>query len=83
MMLLRPLQQSEKKSLYKFTKVALCVLGAVLIVYGCWYLVSQYLSAPNNPEFWLGIFPAYIGSMMILISLAMKLEWFTDARRFW
>ena len=83
MMLLRPLQQNEKKSLYKFTKVTLYVLGAVLIIYGCWYLVSQFISAPKNPEFWLGMFPAYIGSMMILISLAMKLEWFTDARRFW
>jgi hypothetical protein len=80
---LRALELSEKKALYRFSKYMLVVLGGLLITYGCWFLISQYLAAPSNPEFWFGIFPAYIGSMMILISIAMKLEWFTDARKFW
>ena len=80
---MRALELRKKKALYSFTKVVLVVVGVVLVVSGCWYLVSQYLEAPNNPEFWFGLFPAYIGAMMILISIAMKLEWFTDARRFW
>ena len=80
---MRALELRKKKALYSFTKVVLVVVGAVLVVSGCWYLLSQYLAAPNNPEFWFGLFPAYIGAMMILISIAMKLDWFTDARRFW
>ena len=80
---MRALELNKKKALYSFTKVVLAIVGVALVISGCWYLVSQYLVAPNNPEFWFGLFPAYIGAMMILISIAMKLEWFTDARRFW
>lgn len=80
---MRPLELREKRALYRFAKTVLYLCGAALIVYGCWYLVSGLLSTPANSEFLFGIFPAYVGSMMILIAIAMKLEWFTDARRFW
>ena len=80
---MRPLELEEKKALYKFTKTILVLTGSFLIVYGCYILASGLLSSSHDPGFWFGIFPAYIGSMMILMSLAMKVEWFTDARRFW
>ncbi|MGI0091675.1 MAG: hypothetical protein ACREBS_08200, partial [Nitrososphaerales archaeon] len=73
---MRPLDLDEKKTLYNFTKTVLLVSGILLTIYGGWFLVSQFITAPHNPEFWFGLFPGYIGSMMILISLAMKLEWF-------
>lgn len=80
---MRPLELSEKKTLYKFTKAVLIILGLLLLALGAWYLANGLLGAERDPEFWFGIFPAYIGVMMILISLAMRIEWFTDARRFW
>jgi hypothetical protein len=79
----RPLELHEKKALYTFTKAMLIVLGSALLVYGTWFFISRFLGSPHNPEFWFGIFPAYLGCMMILVSIAMKIEWFTDARRFW
>jgi len=80
---LRPLELGEKKTLYKFSKAILVLAGATLIFYGGWYLVDGLLQSPHSSQYWFGIFPAYVGSMMILISLAMRIEWFTDARRFW
>lgn len=80
---MRPLNEGEKKRVYNFTKIALLLAGFALLLYGIWYILSQYIASPSNPSFWLGLFPAYIGSMMMLVSIAMKLEWFTDARRFW
>jgi hypothetical protein len=69
--------------LYKFTKMLLVIAGIFLLVLGSWYLAGGLLGFGHDPEFWFGIFPAYVGVMMILISLAMRIEWFTDARRFW
>jgi hypothetical protein len=80
---LRPLKDNEKRALYNLTKAALLVVGLGMTAYGLWFFVSQYLKSPGNSDYWFGIFPAYLGSMMVLISFAMKLEWFTDARRFW
>ncbi len=80
---MRPLNEREKIRVYNFTKMALLLAGVVLLLYGIWYILSEYIASPGNPSFWLGLFPAYIGSMMILVSIAMKLEWFTDVRRFW
>jgi len=80
---LRPLELGEKETLYKFSKTILILAGVSLIVYGGWYAIDGLLQNPHGAQFWFGIFPAYIGSMMILISLAMRIEWFTDARRFW
>jgi hypothetical protein len=80
---MRPLEHREKTALYKFTKGILISLGVFLIIYGGWYVGYGLLQDPHNSQYWFGIFPAYVGSMMILISLAMRIEWFTDARRFW
>lgn len=79
----RPLGEPEKKRIYRFTKNTLLLFGVVLFLYGVWFLISGYIASPDNPSFWFGLFPAYVGFMMILVSIAMKLEWFTDARRFW
>jgi hypothetical protein len=80
---LRPLELEEKTALYRFTKGILVLLGVFLIVYGAWFIGSGLLQNSHDSGYWFGLFPAYVGSMMILISLAMKIEWFTDARRFW
>ena len=80
---MRPLELGEKKALYRFTKVLLVFSGIFLIALGGWYLAGGFIGSGHTADFWFGIFPAYIGVMMILISLAMRIEWFTDARRFW
>jgi hypothetical protein len=80
---MRPLELKEKRQLYKFTKVLVIVLGVSLIAYGGWFFAINLFQDPSNLQYWFGIFPAYLGSMLILVSLAMKVEWFTDARRFW
>lgn len=80
---MRPLSEREKIRIYNFTKMMLLIVGIALIAYGVWFFISEYIAAPDEPIFWFGLLPAYIGSMMILVSVAMRLEWFTDARRFW
>lgn len=80
---MRPLEYAEKTRLYRFTKTLLVVLGAFLVVYGGWYIALGLITNSRDSGHWFGLFPAYVGSMMILISLAMRIEWFTDARRFW
>ncbi|MCL4518230.1 MAG: hypothetical protein M1587_03440 [Thaumarchaeota archaeon] len=80
---MRPLEQREKESIYKFSKGTLFAAGVFLIAFGAWYFVTYLISDPHNPQYWFGIFPAYLGSMMVLFGFAMKLEWFTDARSFW
>jgi hypothetical protein len=77
------LEHEEKKALYRLAKLMLMAVGAVLIAYGGFILFSGLFLGPQNGQYWFGIFPIYLGSMMILISLAMKVEWFTDTRRFW
>ncbi|MDA4129928.1 MAG: hypothetical protein OK457_04080 [Thaumarchaeota archaeon] len=80
---MRPLEPREKTQLYKFTKTILIFLGAFLIIYGGWSIGAGLVQNPHDSQYWFGIFPAYVGAMMILISFAMRIEWFTDARRFW
>jgi hypothetical protein len=80
---MRPLELKEKRQLYRFTKVLMVALGIALIAYGGWFFAINFIGDAHNLEYWFGIFPAYLGSMLILVSLAMKVEWFTDARRFW
>ena len=80
---MRPLELAEKKVLYRFTKTTLALAGIFLVGLGGWYLATGLLGLDRTGVFWIGIFPAYVGAMMILISLAMRVEWFTDARRFW
>ncbi|MDG6905702.1 MAG: hypothetical protein JRN20_07960 [Nitrososphaerota archaeon] len=80
---MRPLEQREKESIYKFSKGTLFAAGIFLVAFGCWYFVAQLIAEPQNLGYWFGVFPAYLGAMMILFGFAMKLEWFTDARRFW
>ena len=55
----------------------------VLAAYGAWFFVDTFLIDPKNAGFWLGMLPIYIGCMMILVSLAMKEDWFTNARKYW
>ncbi len=82
-MTLRPLQLREWKALYRFTKIVLFLCGAFLIAYGFWIIVSGLFLSTYSSGYWFGIFPLYVGSMMVLFGIALKLEWFTDARRFW
>jgi hypothetical protein len=81
--ILRPLELGEKTALYKFTKAVLIISGSFLLILGGWYLAGGLIGIEPAPQFWFGILPAYVGVMMILISLAMRIEWFTDLRRFW
>lgn len=80
---MRPLELEEKRTLYRFTKLVLVISGVFLLGLGVWYLAGGLLGSVHAPQFWFGIFPAYVGVMMILVSLAMRIEWFTDTRRFW
>ena len=73
----------EMRRLYRFTKTMLVITGTVLIVYGAWFFVDSLLLDPAGGAFWLGALPIYIGSMMIIISMAMKEDWFTNARKYW
>ncbi|HZW57832.1 MAG TPA: hypothetical protein VFF30_16200 [Nitrososphaerales archaeon] len=73
----------EMRRLYRFTKATLLVFGGLLIAYGTWFFLGSLLSNPDDGAFWLGILPIYVGSMMIIISLAMKEDWFTNARKYW
>ncbi len=80
---MRPLEPDEKKALYKFTKTVLMIAGAFLAIYGAYLIITGLFFNGGGQQSLFGIFPAYMGSMMILVSLAMQIEWFTDARRFW
>ena len=70
--------------LYKFTKSSMFALGLGLLGYGAWWISSPFiLRVPAGPLWFFGIFPIYVGAMIILIALAMKEDWFTNARRYW
>ena len=79
---MRPLELGEKVILYRVTKSALAIAGSFLVILGSYYL-SILAIGDHSPEYWIGLLPAYMGVMLILISLAMRIEWFTDTRRFW
>ena len=69
--------------LYKFTKGAMFVIGIVLVGYGIWWLVDPIVFHLKSPLWLIGIFPVYVGAMLMLIALAMKEDWFTNARKYW
>ena len=80
---MRALTSDEMTLLYRFTKTAMFVGGAILLGYGVWWLSSPIIFHTSNPIYLFGIFPLYVGVMIILIALAMKEDWFTNARRYW
>lgn len=79
---MRPLELEQKRNLYRFTKTVFAVAGGFLIILGGWYFIDGVLIS-HSPLFWFGLLPAYVGAMLILVSFAMRIEWFTDTRRFW
>lgn len=80
---MRPLLTQEKIRLYKFAKGTAIVLGAGLVGVGLWELVTSLISDPGSSSSWFGIFPIYIGAMLMLIAAAMTVDWFTNMRRYW
>lgn len=81
---MRILTSREMILLYKLTKTAMFLGGIVLLGDGAWWLATPYLLRIASGPLWLfGIFPMYVGSMLILVALAMKEDWFTNARRYW
>jgi uncharacterized membrane protein YvlD (DUF360 family) len=80
---MRALTTKEMVVLYRATRGCLLVGGAVMLVGGLWYFVTPILFHLNNPLTALGLFPAYIGGMLIIVAAAMKEDWFTNARRYW
>jgi len=71
------------RRVYRFTKWTLVAAGVFLAAYGLWFFVSMLLTDRAEESFWFGLVPVYIGAMMILLSLAMKEDWFTNARKYW
>ena len=80
---MRALTSSEMILLYRFTKSTMIVGGAILLGYGAWWLSGPIIYHIGSPLYLFGIFPMYVGAMVILIALAMKEDWFTNARRYW
>jgi|GEM_PF-1738940 cytochrome c biogenesis protein CcdA len=80
---MRALSREDKIRLYRFTKTVTFVLGTGLLIYGSWLLVSQRISEPERLSSWFGIFPIYVGAMLVLVGAAMKEDWFTNARKYW
>ncbi len=80
---MRALTPSEMVLLFKFTRSAMIAGGVILLGYGAWWLTSPFIYRTDSPLYLFGIFPLYVGAMIILISLAMKEDWFTNARRYW
>jgi hypothetical protein len=70
-------------NLFRATRIIFITIGFVLIGYGGWDVLSPFLGDANNAMSWFGLFPLYVGSMLLLIALAMKEDWFTNARRYW
>jgi len=80
---LRPFGPAEMRRVYRFTRLTFVLAGLFLDTYGAWFFVTMFLSQRNEESYWLGLLPIYIGAMMILVSLAMKEDWFTNARKYW
>jgi len=70
-------------NLYKLAKSSMIVGGLGLLAYGLWDLLSPIFSRTYSSLYLFGIFPIYVGAMLILIAIAMKEDWFTNARRYW
>ncbi len=77
---LRAFTTKEMGNLYRLTKAIFVFGGIILIAYGSWDLLQPFA---NGQISLFGIFPLYVGAMLILIAAAMKEDWFTNARRYW
>lgn len=66
--------------LYRLTKSGFIIGGIILIVYGSWDFFQPVVGGQLSL---FGIFPIYVGAMLILVAAAMKEDWFTNARRYW
>ena len=80
---MRAFTSNEMILLYRFTKTAMIAGGVILLGYGAWWLASPFVFHTSDSLYLFGIFPVYVGAMVILIALAMKEDWFTNARRYW
>jgi uncharacterized membrane protein HdeD (DUF308 family) len=80
---MRSLSTKEMVLVFRVARSCFFGGGSVLLVFGAWYLASPLVYHVDNPVALLGIFPIYIGGMLILVAFAMKEDWFTDARRYW
>ena len=75
---MRAFTTKEMTMLYRLTKSSFIIGGIILIVYG-----SSDFFQPVVDGHLFGIFPIYVGAMLILIAAAMKEDWFTNARGYW
>ena len=80
---LRAFTTREMTALYQLTRTFMFGGGLALVGYGSWRLANPLILHVSDPLWLFGIFPAYVGAMLILISLAMKEDWFTNTRRYW
>ncbi len=80
---MRALTSKEMALVYRVARSCFFGAGSVLCAFGIWYSVEPFFYHINNPLATLGIFAIYIGVMLILIAMAMKEDWFTNARRYW
>jgi uncharacterized membrane protein HdeD (DUF308 family) len=70
------------KNLFKISRLIFIAAGIILIVYGSSILSHLFLGA-NAGISLFGIFPVYVGGMLLIVAAAMKEDWFTNARRYW
>ena len=80
---MRAFTPREMVMLYRATRGVFILGGIVLIGYGAWYIAGPFITGAENPISWFGVFPIYVGAMLILVAIAMKEDWFTNARRYW
>ncbi len=78
-----PRKEKELIRLYKLSRTGAILVGIVLLGYGTWLLVSSRLSDPSSLSSWFGIFPIYLGAMLLIVAAAMREDWFTNVRRYW
>lgn len=70
------------KNLYKISRFIFVATGIILIVYGSSILSHLFLVA-NAGISLIGIFPIYVGGMLLIVAAAMKEDWFTNTRKYW
>lgn len=80
---MRAFTAREMGNLYRLTKGSFIVGGMLLISYGALGLAEAFAARAGVQVSWFGIFPVYVGAMLILFAAAMKEDWFTNARRYW
>ncbi|HKW03936.1 MAG TPA: hypothetical protein VJN71_01435 [Nitrososphaerales archaeon] len=69
--------------MYKISKIIFIATGIILIVYGSSILTSLFSVGTSAQVSLIGIFPIYVGGMLLIVAAAMKEDWFTNARRYW